>query len=90
MNFIISNYYLFIIIAVVLLLGLFGYIMDRKKYEKYREEIINEERIANALEAAPGFSADPNMQVPMAQDIPQMQQVQPGQQIQQDNTQNTL
>ena len=38
LEFIISNYIIFIVIAVVLLLGLFGYMMDKKKYEQYREE----------------------------------------------------
>ena len=46
---IISNYMVFIVIAVVLLLGLFGYMMDRKKYEQYREEIANEERFSRAI-----------------------------------------
>lgn len=50
-EFIISNYLIFIIIAVVLLLGLFGYIIDRQKYEKYREELLNEERAINSLES---------------------------------------
>ena len=36
LDFIITNYLIFIVIAVVLLLGLFGYMMDRKKYEEYR------------------------------------------------------
>lgn len=53
LEFIISNYMLFVIIAIVLLLGLFGYMMDRKKYEEYREEIANEERAYNMLEAQP-------------------------------------
>lgn len=75
MDFIVGNYSIFIIIAIVLLLGLFGYMMDRKKYEKYREEIINEERIADALEAAPGYAMDPTMQ--QAPQAPQMQTVQP-------------
>lgn len=85
MDFIVSNYSIFIIIAIVLLLGLFGYMMDRKKYEKYREEIINEERIADALESAPGLAMDPNMQAPMAPQAAPMQQGQPVQQV---NTQN--
>lgn len=43
MEFIASNYIIFIIVATVLLLGLIGYIVDRKKYEKYRKELLNEE-----------------------------------------------
>ena len=54
---IISNYMVFIVIAVVLLLGLFGYMMDRKKYEQYREEIANEERALDMLQAQPDISA---------------------------------
>ena len=42
LEFVVSNWLIFVIIAVVLLLGLFGYIMDRKKYNDYREEILNE------------------------------------------------
>lgn len=53
LEFIISNYVVFIVIAIVLLLGLFGYMMDRKKYEQYREEIINEDKMFNTLEAQP-------------------------------------
>lgn len=53
LEFIISNYIIFIVIAIVLLLGLFGYMMDKKKYEQYREELINEERAINTLESSP-------------------------------------
>lgn len=65
---IISNYMVFIIIAIVLLLGLFGYMMDKKKYEQYREEIVNEERAINTLESSADISnvASP---VPMAQPV---------------------
>lgn len=49
MEFIIANYVLFLVIAGVLLLGLFGYFMDRKKYEDYRKEILNENRAINTL-----------------------------------------
>ncbi len=52
-DFIISNYIIFIVIGVILLLGLFGYMMDRKKYEQYRQEIVNEERAIESLEKAP-------------------------------------
>lgn len=57
LEFIISNYVVFIVIAIVLLLGLFGYMMDRKKYEQYREEIINEDKMFNTLEAQPEIAA---------------------------------
>lgn len=50
---VIANYMIFIVIAIVLLLGLFGYMMDRKKYEQYREEIANEERAMNMLQSQP-------------------------------------
>ncbi len=53
LDFVISNYIIFIVIAVILLLGLLGYMMDKKKYEQYREEIINEGRTIDALEAEP-------------------------------------
>lgn len=68
LEFVISNYIIFIVIAIVLLLGLFGYMMDKKKYEQYREEIVNEERAINTLESAPEVSnvASP---VPMAQPV---------------------
>ena len=35
LEFVISNYMIFVVIAIILLLGLFGYMMDRKKYEEY-------------------------------------------------------
>lgn len=53
LEFIVSNYIIFIVIAVVLLLGLFGYMVDKKKYVQYREEIINEEKALNTLESQP-------------------------------------
>ena len=49
LEFIIANWIIFVVVAVVLLLGLFGYIMDRKKYDEYRDEIINEGVVANTL-----------------------------------------
>lgn len=96
MDFIVSNYAIFIIIAVVLLLGLFGYMMDRKKYEKYREEIINEERIADALESAPGMNMAPEVQNQVLEQGPvvgqapvagQVNPMQPAQVVQPVNTQ---
>jgi len=53
MEFIISNYVLFIVLGIVLLLGLFGYMVDKKKYKKYREEIIQEGKIVESLESSP-------------------------------------
>lgn len=53
LEFIISNYILFIVAAVVLLLGLFGYMMDKKKYKQYREEILNEQRAVDTIEDSP-------------------------------------
>ena len=47
LDFIITNYLIFIVIAVVLLLGLFGYMMDRKKYEEYRKEILEADGVLN-------------------------------------------
>ena len=66
-EFIIAHYILFIIAAVVLLLGLFGYMMDKKKYEQYREELINEERALDVLEAQANVS-NVATAVPVAQD----------------------
>lgn len=54
---VVANYMIFIVIAIVLLLGLFGYMMDRKKYEQYREEIANQERTFDMLEAQPNVNA---------------------------------
>ena len=56
LEFIVDNYIIFLIGAIVLLLGLIGYIMDKKKYEKYRKEIVNEERAFTALESQPDVS----------------------------------
>ena len=52
-EFIVQNWYIFIIIAAILLFGLIGYFMDRKKYEDYREEIINEGRVVQTMQAQP-------------------------------------
>jgi hypothetical protein len=51
LEFIIANWIIFVVVAIVLLLGLFGYIMDRKKYDEYIDEIINEGVAANTLSA---------------------------------------
>ena len=40
LKFIAGNWIIFVIIAGVLLLGLFGYIIDRKKFEDYKNEIL--------------------------------------------------
>lgn len=57
MEFIISNYVLFIVLGIVLLLGLFGYMVDKKKYKKYREEIIQEGRVIDSLENEPNVES---------------------------------
>lgn len=49
LEFIVNNWIIFVVIAVVLLLGLFGYMMDRKKYDEYRDEIINEGKASNTM-----------------------------------------
>ena len=49
LEFIITNYWIFIIIAIVLLLGLFGYMMDRKKYNDYRKEILESDKASEVL-----------------------------------------
>ena len=65
MAWIISHYIIFVVIGIVLLLGLIGYWMDRKKYEQYRQEIVNEEYAAHAMSMAPGIDN-------IAQSIPVM------------------
>ena len=40
MEFIIRYWYIFALVAGFIFLGLLGYILDRKKYEKYKKEII--------------------------------------------------
>lgn len=65
LEFIISNYILFIVAAIVLLLGLFGYMMDKKKYKQYREEIVNEAKAMETLEYQPDIQ---NVATPVAVD----------------------
>lgn len=50
LDFILANYMIFVVIAIILLLGLFGYIMDKKKYIQYRQEILNEGKVSESLE----------------------------------------
>lgn len=57
LDIIISNYIVFIVIGIILLLGLFGYMMDKKKYQEYREEILNEDKYSAALNANPNIQA---------------------------------
>lgn len=57
LDLIISNYIVFIIIGIILLLGLFGYMMDKKKYKEYREEILNEDKYLDAMDANPNIQA---------------------------------
>ena len=49
LEFVINYWYIFAIVAVVLLLGLFGYIMDRKKYDEYKAEILSNSGDTNSL-----------------------------------------
>ena len=65
LEFVISNYILFIVAAVVLLLGLFGYLMDKKKYKQYREEIVNEQKAIETFEYEPNIK---NVATPVAVD----------------------
>lgn len=67
LEFIITHYIIFVIAAIILLLGLFGYMMDKKKYEQYRDELINEERALDVLEAQATVS-NVAAAVPVAQD----------------------
>lgn len=70
LDFVVSNYIIFIIIAVVLLLGLFGYMMDRKKYEDYRDEIINEAKAVDTLQAAPDVVNNVIAPISMNENVP--------------------
>ena len=65
LKFVISNYILFIVAAVVLLLGLFGYLLDKKKYKQYREEIVNEQKAIETFEYEPNIQ---NVATPVAVD----------------------
>lgn len=65
LEFIISNYILFIVAAIVLLLGLFGYMIDKKKYKQYHEEIVNESKAMETLENQPDIQ---NVATPVAVD----------------------
>lgn len=65
LEFVISNCILFIVAAVVLLLGLFGYLMDKKKYKQYREEIVNEQKAIETFEYEPNIQ---NVATPVAVD----------------------
>ena len=55
MDWIVQNFWIFIVLAVVILLGLIGYWYDRKLYERYRQEILNEEYAENTMAAVPGI-----------------------------------
>lgn len=72
LEFIISNYLVFVIIAIILLLGLLGYMMDKRKYEQYRQEIVNEEKTLETLASAPDImnTAEPVPVSPMQNAIP--------------------
>ena len=56
LEFIISHYIIFIVIGIVLLLGLFGYIMDRRKYKEYRDEILKDSALEDSLMSSPELS----------------------------------
>ena len=49
LDFIVNYWYIFAIVAGVLVLGLIGYIVDRKKYDQYREEILHEGSLETSL-----------------------------------------
>jgi len=56
LEFIVNYWYIFAIVAGVLVLGLFGYIMDRKKYDQYREEILHESGVDTSLSSNANIS----------------------------------
>ncbi len=72
LDFILSNYIIFIVIGIVLLLGLFGYMMDKKKYNDYREEILREDKTIEALDANPNIQ---EVATPVAVENTQMPEV---------------
>ena len=74
LEFIVNYWYIFAIAAGVLLLGLIGYIVDRKKYDQYREEIMHENEIDNSLsqsanvsEVAPIIQVEETPEAPVEQ-----------------------
>ena len=52
----VENWFVFIVITAFILFGFIGYMVDRKKYEQYRQEIINEEYAASTLQSVPGIN----------------------------------
>ena len=56
LEFVIAHYIIFIVIGIVLLLGLFGYIMDRRKYKEYRNEILKDNALEDSLMSQPELS----------------------------------
>ncbi len=56
LEWLISNYVVIIVVAIFILCGFIGYMVDRKKYEQYRQEILNEEYAASTMQAIPGIN----------------------------------
>ena len=52
LDFIVNYWYIFVIVAGVLVLGLVGYIVDRKKYDQYRNEILQESSMDSSKQNA--------------------------------------
>ena len=52
----IANWFVMIVIGAVILFGFIGYMVDRKKYDQYRQEILNEEYAASTMQAIPGIN----------------------------------
>lgn len=71
-DFLCNNWLLLLIIAGVLLFGLIGYFIDRKKYQDYRNEILNEGRVQQTMQAQPDVS-NVATAIPMVQPIVETQ-----------------
>lgn len=71
-DFLCNNWLLLLIIAGVLLFGLIGYFIDRKKYQDYRNEILNEGRVQQTMQAQPDVS-NVAAAIPMVQPIVETQ-----------------
>ena len=56
LGWLITNWFVIIVIAAIILFGFIGYMVDRKKYDQYRQEILNEEYAASTMQAIPGIN----------------------------------
>ena len=75
LDFVVNYWYIFAIAAGVLLLGLIGYIVDRKKYDQYREEILHESSLDNSFSQSANVS-EVATAIPVQEEQVQEEQVQ--------------